>query len=336
MGSWDNLIQYGKKSSLCIDKPVDIIINFLTVHYSIHVDRRVSIISDDSCTGKSLLYDLVRNKALYKSDVSDNVAAIDLVSDIVHFNDKKVFIIDETCACLHGESDSFNKVIASDTDHFYILVSREKDLTWLPFSPDDIFVFYTKNGLTSMKHKYADPLYLDKDCTSSIKICYVEDRGSDFSFMNNIIKDEINVESLDGKNNWYEIKKSHNCLLIIDRCGAGSIYGDIYEYVTYIDKSVIVLDYECFEYMLLDILGLDIPNVSFVYNKEDVYFNELKKYLTRYTKSENCSCVSGSCYTKCSDGTIDKCKYNVSVVRIFGLFKRSIYGRFLSSIMKEA
>ncbi len=335
--SVDWLINYNRERRMNSNKP-DISLDMLPYSvlvshghnkYQLDIDRKITVIQDNSGNCKTLLYKSIYGKKDNGVKISGNIVAVNSVTDMIEYSEEAdVFIIDEDSRCFDRNNGLFIKYLKEDTTHLFILITRDASIKWLPYSPDDIYVMYRSNGISKLRHKYGSPLYSTKTL-NIINTCYIEDKTTGLSFFRKTLR--VKTETFDGKSNWSRLRGINNILFIFDRCGFGSEYGAFCAYMNMVNSTVSVLDYESFEWLLLFLIGVDIPDVRLFYNKEDAYTNELKRYFKDYRKTDDCKCSNEGCYS-CS--RLNKsCDYDREASMLFSLFKKSDFGKYLKSIL---
>ncbi len=325
------LLAYGNisdnsKDMLCLNMlPYNVSVKLGRDRYDLFIDRKVVIISDDTAKGKTQLCNIVRNSGKNGAEIKGRIMFVDSFYTMKPYEDTvDVFLIDEDSACINNERKLFIEYISKDKNHLFIIITRDVVLEWLPYSPDDMFLFYDYKKTIYLRKKYECPIFESRPCLD-YAMCYIEDSTSGYAFFDSLL--DVPVKSFYGKSNWGSLRGINSILVVFDRCGFGSEFDSFYEYVTFTNKSVSVLDYESFEYLLLDLLQLDIPDARLSYNKEKLYTVELSKYLMRYSKSMDCKCCLQQCNT-CSHNK--KCLCVDEAIKLFSIFKRSRYGKYLS------
>ncbi len=327
--STDDISELGKYTLTEDIFPYVIDITYGIQKYHIELDRKITVINDLTMTSKTDLCQLIANRDRLNVQVSDEVASIESVYDMIEIaNDTIVYFIDENYRCLSDQLEKFNTFIKNDKNHLFVLVTRESDIEWLPYSPDDIFVLRRYSSVTYLKHRYNLRFY-ESRALKTVKHCYVEDSTTGLDFFRSILK--IPTDTLDGKSGWRKVANEKNILLVIDRCGFGSCYSKLCEYIASTNDTIFVLDYESFEYMLLELLEVDIPNVCLCYNKEEIYEKEIKKYFKAYKKSKACKCCKSVCYSCVLFNRT--CDYDREAQNLKVLFSKSIYGQYVKSIL---
>lgn len=137
-------------------------------------------------------------------------------------------------------------------------------------------------------------------------------------FFDKILPD---IVPLGGKDNLNKIPNSPtNKFLIVDRCGFGSSVktltsrNDFKEYLH-------VLDYESFEYFILDYLKEGFPDIDCCYNVEEAYTKYLTDLLQQYSKADSCKCFSS-----CDCSFSKRCLYKSELVNPRKVICICLYG----------
>ena len=257
--------------------------------FEINLFSKLSIIDDNSDTGKSYLYSLVDNfpgnHAKIQCDIP--VVAVDSIYDFAGIKEKSIIVIDEDCKCLGTTFSNDLNELFQTLDCYFIIVCRNSTFARISHSVDDIYVFKAKQGKRVLEKKYPEPLF-QKNPPQRVKKIFIEDYTTGYTFFKFLRKD---TNSFMGKDNIAKALESanDNDLIVLDRCGFGANAKYLYEYLKHTNKQILFLDYDCFESMILEVLGIQCDFTK-DFNRESKYFIELHKNLSQYGKSLECSC----------------------------------------------
>lgn len=286
------------------------------LRFQASLERRVTVIDDDSGKCKTRIYDTVRrfpgNRAKIVSDLP--VKAVTTTDDIMRLNVKSIIIIDEDCECLKDEERFYNCIVNSE--HFFIIICRENVLHRIPYGVDDVKMLERTAGWLTLQPKYGH-MYESNSGVAINKVA-VEDSTTGLLFFKHLCKDSF---SYHGKMNWDKAinELGNGGLIVLDRCGFGSAIKDFYNALR-IHREIQVLDYESFESFLLDVIGEHV-SASDVVNVEDFYFTRLHEVLPQYGKTANCLCFQ---YCNCK-----VCVNRGILLDCHACFNRSKYSKYV-------
>lgn len=266
--------------------------------YEIDVNRNITIIRGESGTGKTGLFNMIRdyNNQGKMSGISVScdipvIAYVDRNLDIFLKQTKRsIVVIDEENNTFIKE-DSFIKKIKK-TDNYYIIIARNY-LPNIPYSVDEIYEIKGKHNKRLSKLYLAyNLMYVNPKKTMfpfAPEIIITEDKKSGFQFFSKVAE-KINAEcvSADGKSNIYELLdlyKEKNVLVMADGAAFGPEIEDVAMKQKLSPNKIAICLPECFEWIILnsgvlDRTGIDNKSViSEIVKHPDKYIDS-KKYVS--------------------------------------------------------
>lgn len=228
------------------------------VEYTFKVNRKISLLTGKSSTGKTSLVNALRNRfSIITSKVEVRAPLPEDVYLVLSSVHNSIIVLDEECTFLG--SDAFS-VAARATDNYLVLITR-KSLESLPFSILSIFEFkeQTKSAgaLRPMYLNFAAQRYMDSKRTTLPSKVIVEDTNSGYDFFSRSLS--CSVISAEGKSNVEKVlmtevrRGTDGIAVIVD----GATFGSCVEGVMSICKvfrhklNIVVLAPESFEWLLL-------------------------------------------------------------------------------------
>ena len=287
-------------------------INSNTGRFICDLTARFTRISDESETGKTTIANLIKNMQTNKVTISCKLPVL-CVQSIYDMLPNHVLFIDEDIISSLGR-----KVISryvEDIESYFVVISRY-DFNKIPYSVDNIKKLYTCDNITNLVNVY--PTMHTKAKVSECKEFYIEDSTTGKMFFDKILPGLI---SISGKDNLDSIPESPvNKFIVIDRCGYGSSIKTLTSRGDF-EKYLHILDYESFEYFILDYLQEGFPNVECCYNVEDAYAKYLTSLLKQYSKTAGCKCFSS-----CNCSFSERCPYKSELLNPRKVLSKSMYG----------
>ena len=124
--------------------------------FSAELKYRITVIDDESGKGKTCLFDAVKkfpgNRAVLTSSLK--LQAVDSLNDIENNNEKKIILIDEDCNCLQKNNIKETIKYISNSDDWFVLMTRENKLAQLAYSVDAIYKIVKKSTELTISPKY--------------------------------------------------------------------------------------------------------------------------------------------------------------------------------------
>lgn len=186
--------------------------------YFVQLTSILTIVSDNSGTGKTLLWDILRKYPGNRAKVKSNkrVVAIEMFCEITE--DDNIFIIDEASECFTKAYISRFKDRLQTGKGCFVVLSRDAVFEDVAYSADDIKVLQSSNGIIRAVNKYQ---IFYKSGVPLTQHYFTEDSGSGNYFMSRLFGD---VETTDGISNWEAAFKKlpETTTYFFDRCGCGS------------------------------------------------------------------------------------------------------------------
>lgn len=228
------------------------------VEYTFKVNRKISLLTGASATGKTSLVDALRNDFSVVTSTVEVYAPLPKdVYSVLSSVHNSIIVLDEECSFLG--SDAFSTA-AKVTDNYLVLITR-KNLEALPFSILSIFEFKERaksaGALRPMYLNFAAQRYRDNKKTVLPSKVIVEDSNSGYEFFSKSLS--CPVISAEGKSNvekvlMAEVQRGTNGIAVIVD---GAAFGSCVEGVMSIYKvfgrklNIVVLAPESFEWLLL-------------------------------------------------------------------------------------
>ncbi len=219
--------------------------------YDFSFSGKFLVVTGDSGTGKSKLWELVRSYNMEPDAVEclgyPDLQAIEMVSELEGAKTKSgiVFFIDEFSPIFrHPDRGK----LFLESNNFFVIIRRSIKLDDLPVSLDNFI--YLKNGVAVPVYPKAEHLVY----AGRTLIC--EDSGSSYDFLKEIVGNKAEVSSASGRDRFVKmIKKisSKSVTLVYDRAGISTAY----EYLrtklsTYQGLQFSEIDWDSFEAYVLE------------------------------------------------------------------------------------
>lgn len=285
--------------------------------FNAELKYRITVIDDESGKGKTCLFDAVKkypgNRAVLTSSLK--LQAVDNLNDIEDNDEKKIILIDEDCNCLQKNNIKETIKYISNSDNWFVLMTRENKLAQLAYSVDAIYEIVKKNTGLTIIPKY--PKFYKKNSKYPVDTIMIEDSTTGLSFFKKCVE---NCESFLGKDNYkkcFDIVK-YGKLIIFDRMGFGSCIKDFYNLLLK-HSELQILDYESFEAFLLEIMDKTIDTDGYSEKELAVLVHDK---LSQYGKSVMCSC-----FEKCKQ--CENCEFKNFFTDSRKVFKLSKYSDYV-------
>lgn len=281
--------------------------------YEITIHGKYTIISGDSGTGKTTLFNMVTdhvlgNKAIKIScDKSVIALANNFVGNELENYKECLIIIDEYNLLLkrHGAAS-----LLKNSDNYFVIITRKK-LDYLPVSIDNYYRFENKGKLNVARSIF--PRFHVKKFRG-IKCIVTEDSVSGAAFFREYFPD-VAVLSAHSKSEMPNYLKKNfttlnGVLIVYDAAAFAFSAKELFE--TLEGHSVDVFDWESYEnYILRNVPFLEVYNQ----NDMDCYSESLEQFseerlasLVTYHKGTVFKCIKRNCYCgKCGDVAV--CKF---------------------------
>lgn len=263
-------------------------------HYQINIDKRLSLITGDSATGKSNLVAQISRKSA--TQIICNMDVIVFVT--------KMKIIGYSNTCFICDLDMIESItdiktilsVQAEKDNIYFILLGRSFIKSLPLSIDAIYDFKTVRGITENVQRYSLEMeYIIRDRVD----CFItEDSKSGYEFIKQC---ESKTESLNGASNYIKVL-DRNCLLFLDSLGFG---GYIVEFLSRVKrKNIQYILWPSFEYFLYHYVFNGANDNVDGLNLEEAYEKALHDITVGHYSKTN-GCCGTNCY-KCSNS----CKHN--------------------------
>ena len=277
-----------------------------------NLTARFTRIHDESETGKTTIARLIKNM---KSNhvVINCKLPVRCVQNLYDIRPNHVLFIDEDVVSELGYDVVCQYI--ENTESYFVVISRY-DFNKIPYSIENIKRLYTYADTTKLIDAY--PTMYTESKASECEEFYIEDSTTGKLFFDKILPGLI---SLDGKDNLdrIPITPTHK-FVIIDRCGFGSSIKTLVSRSDF-EEYLHILDYESFEYFILDYLRDGLPDIDCCYNVEEAYNKYLVNLLKHYSKTAECKCFSS-----CDCSFSEKCHYKSELINPRKVIHKSIYG----------
>lgn len=124
-----------------------------TVH--IVLDSHFTIVSDNSGTGKTYIHDVIENRGRNRINIECNLPVVTIrkVSEFGDLVEKSLVIIDEDAECIVNGIDKLQEKVLN-TNHVFLIFSRDKAFAGIPYSINDIKVVKSYKGTITLENKY--------------------------------------------------------------------------------------------------------------------------------------------------------------------------------------
>ncbi len=231
--------------------------------YDFTVKRNITVLCGNSGTGKTTLYDMVRERNRYKEGSNihltcdKDVIALsgDEWQDRLEKIKDSIIIIDEDNDFIL--THEFARAVR-DSDNYYVLVTRDY-IPSLPYSVDEIY------ELRGNKNKTFQPVYrniekmYDRPTRSRLPFrpdfIITEDSKAGFQFFKNVAKPAgIECVSAEGKAKIYDTLKNYrgkNVVVIADGAAFGAEIGNIVKQQKLAPRKIAIFLPESFEWLIL-------------------------------------------------------------------------------------
>lgn len=286
----------------------------------ISLDSHITIVSDVSGSGKTYIHDILKIYKKSRIPVSCNlpIRVVDTLEQLNSITEESLIVMDESCDCLSENTKEVQSIINS-LNSVFLIFTRDEQFKEVPYSVDDIKVIHRYKGTINLVSKYQKFCQVPYEKLTKF---FIEDSTSGFTFFKLIFQD---LKSTFGKDKYTDIFPCKEpTLFIFDRCGFGNSCENFYNLFKD-DNNMYVLDYESFEYMLLDYMHLvEHPDYR-VFNKEGFYESLICKYLPQYGKTLNCDC-----FISCNHCA--KCMYKDEFLNAVKILKSTEYKYLLEVI----
>ena len=263
-----------------------VIVETKKIKYDFVVKRKITILTGDSGSGKTVLIDYIRDYRRYGADSGVFVSCDcdcrtldneDWERQLEEITGSIVFI-DEGNRFL--PTQRFAELV-QQSDNYFVIATREK-LPMLPYSIKEIYGFRESGKFRHTKQKYNEiyHLYGEISNSDSIEPEYVitEDSNSGFDFFSSPEK-HINCISANGKSNiikrLQEEKICGTVLVIVDGAAFGSEMRDVSKYLE-AEKNIVLYAPESFEWLLLASNTIPHLNVSAILEQPENYIDSAK------------------------------------------------------------
>lgn len=274
-----------------------IIDNHSNTEYQLQIKRKITIITGDSATGKSVIYDLIQeneaSRRVFKCENGVNrISTIKVVAanlDDIYFisldTEPSIVILDEQFP--YKDNNVINYI--KESNSYFIIITRNlSSLSKLPFSMSEI---YTIGFAKKLKSRQLNRIYnvytmkklynLDSVVNSLIHpIVVTEDSKSGYEFFMNALPNN-KVYSAYGKNKFVDIIRNkciidinanqtiylqgNECLIfIVDSAAFGSCIDSLLQVIGNSDFKVTLICPESFEYLLLSVV--DVKDRKYIDN----------------------------------------------------------------------
>lgn len=251
--------------------PISVYVSDGNIYYSFELNRKVTVFTGHSGTGKSTLTRVVTGKTIEKgyveriSDKRYTLIAIDynnwesvyegllLVSKTK--DERFIFIFDDVDFVLSGQ---FAGRFKNDLWNLYIIINRFENMKEVSLSSIPFSIYSIYNIISREKEHWIEPKY---NLISSEDVYYdciiTEDQSLGYRFLLNYNK---NISTSKGKDNIPKLLFKHKDLLdgkkvlvFADLASYGSSLGNLVSLADMSGLDVsLVENYECFEYLILN------------------------------------------------------------------------------------
>lgn len=262
--------------------------------YEFDINRNITIIRGGSGTGKTGLFNMIRDYNIQgkMSGISVScdvpvIAYVDRNLDVFLKQTKhSIVIIDEENNSFIKEDSFLEKI--KKTDNYYIIIARNY-LPNIPYSVDEIYEIKGKrNKILSRLYSAYNLMYVNPKKTMFPfvpEVIITEDKKSGFQFFSRIAEkiDAVCVSSC-GKSNIYEmldLYKGKNVLIMADGAAFGPEIEDIAMKQRLSPNKIAICLPECFEWIILNSGILDRTDIG---NKNII--SEIIKHPEKYIDSK--------------------------------------------------
>lgn len=228
------------------------------IFFELLIERNITVITGDSGTGKTKLFNLVKNYSLYRKNsgitlkCKKNIDYLDKgnwESKIKELDDSIIFI-DEGADFV--KTYEFAKLISSSSN-YYVIISRES-LPQIPYSVDAVKKIVKNNRKPIFEKLYTDISV--KDISDfNYDLILVEDSKSGLQFFENASKVfGVICKTTNGKTgilNVLEENKDKKVLVVADAAALGSEIKALMKYKSLHENMVELFLPECFEWLIL-------------------------------------------------------------------------------------
>ncbi len=253
-----------------MNMPISVSVRTNEVEYSFELNRKVTIITGYSGTGKTTLSMAVLNKNnsdFYEERISNPTYSLSCIYGAdwketlegiikgAKNGKRRIIIFDDSDIIFSRE---FAMVFKEDNWNLYIFINRfqntsERSLSSIPFSIDSVY-----NLVSSGAKHWLEPKYnLESDCNNDYDCIITEDSGVGYKFL--LLFNE-NISTARGKDKIIKllldnVEKLRNkrILLFVDLASYGSCLSSLLSIASSFNLDIsLVENYECFEYLLLN------------------------------------------------------------------------------------
>lgn len=228
-----------------------------TILYKFVLDRQVTILKGESGTGKTTLFNIVRDLFLGEREASVSCNMSDKLELLTPNRWKaqmleshnKIIFADEFQSSVFNTLE-FAQAIAY-SDNYYVIISRSGRLNYLTYSVDSIYEVSSQKISGSYIHSFQQR-YVNRSQLINPNLVIVEDSGSGYEMYKSLLT--CDVQSANGKENICKlvdssIKSGKTVFVIADGAAFGSNITALFP--TYSGKDLYVFTPESFEWLLL-------------------------------------------------------------------------------------
>lgn len=258
------------------------------INFKFQLERNVTIISGDSGTGKTKLFNMVRSYELYGK--RDSGITLNCKKNCVTLADKEdwfgklertsdsVVFIDEASSFLR--SYEFARAI-SETDNYYVIITRES-LPQIPYSIDSIKEII-KNGSEPKFKKIYSNISIKDIYKYSFNVIITEDSEAGYQLFE-IVADRVEAKctTSGGKTKILDLLKKQEGKKILVVADAAALGSEIHELVKYKELHEGYVEFflpESFEWLILKSGIIDSKNVKEII-KNPVKYIDSKEYFS--------------------------------------------------------
>lgn len=310
-----------------------ILIKTNRIQYDIELNRRITVIKGDSASGKSHLYQLVKDSnkldsVICKSEWKVNVFEyyydrVDMLDVMLSQYENQILFIDEDSSLI--STKEFLDLVFKYNIWFVFITRDDFDLK-IPYSIEEVYKI-KNSGKYHYLEKYYDSTINSK---TNLKKLITEDKKSGYLLFSRL---DYDCESADGNSNMVSIINNtdyYGCTFIFDSANFGQYFQPLYRLAVL--GKIDLISVESFEYMLLksslfkkdkevqDVLLAPQDYVTSDFKTWENFFEHFLNYIMMkhsgrgYSKSKLSYCFSEEC-----------CKQNESCDLISSSVKDKVY-----------